>query len=1625
MHDLRFMYLRLLPMRRQLFFGLLIVMLSPLLGGAQQWVQTNGPFFGGNVLSLLVDKASVISGCAHGIWQSSDDGTSWAPLNSGLPQLGQLSANRLTRISSRLYAATRFGVCLSTDNGLTWRTSNSGIPNVDPNSNPYYGGAQCFSSIGSTLFVGINSDTNDVYRSTDFGATWIPCGMPGGAYALTVSGPNLVLGNANGNGRNGIYYSSDKGLTWTEATGITPRLTITLALLSVNSNVYAGTLHGLYRSTDNGITWSSANNGLADTVVSAFVKSGIDIFAATGTGVFHTSDDGVTWHRYGVGLPSYPFGWCSLAIRDSILFAGIGLDTVWRTTVPPAPTPTPAYITPDAAAPGMCVAVEMIAPTTASSGYFGTDGRLFGPDTLVQLLNASDRQYLRLGPATISSDGKVIQVMLMIEPTATARTIPLKILQNGDPSNPAGSANFQIQVPTVVGNWTSPTITIPRTGHNTIIVDSLILKNGTYKFDFSDPDGLDAGNQAYLPIRVLSLGPIRLENATLDLSGSAGVSGSQGGNGGPGGGGGGGGTLARGGDGFTGGGGDNGSANCGGMGSGGSTNSPVGGPSLAITTGGAGMQHGFISNDDGGGGGTGHPFGTSGATGVKGDSPFGGFGAGSGGGSSTDYSVNYGGGGGGNKTNGSNGGGGNGANGGFSTGNFSVMPLAGGSGGGSGNITYVSSGSAGCGGGGGGAIDLTSFNSVELNNGSVIANGGNGSKGTAGTGFGDGSAAGGGGGSGGAVTISTRDSFFATSTANISLAGGAAGKGSGTSGGKTGFDGGAGSVGRLRLDGYASKSSSMTFLDPSSTYVGSGIQRVMFGRDTVPVNVYLGNDTSFMVNGFGLFWNGPLPRLEARNLVVMYAWSSSTKWDTLPTEKVPVTGSQTCMWVAGPAPISKNPADTELYVVAVQQNDFVASTLPNTTPLWVMSHTSGIIAKTPPRVGKLSIAPALDFGKVRKGTCKDSSFKVSNSGNADLTITSQTFGDPQFKLISPAPGTVLQPGDTITVVLEFCPTGYGAVQSADTVHTTVGDSTVLLRGFTGKGQLAAIPDIDFGNVVVGACKKDTITVTNIGTDSLVLTPKSFAPPFYYRGTLSGAMVLALAPNESTQVVLEFCPTVEGIATETALLDTVGPGEPSSFKMTGNGIQSHVALDVAALDFNCRSYGSFTADYISIFNKGTLDDKIKSITISPANLPITIQVRDSLIRAQEHDTVKLLLNPQPGTPSSGTITIVTESGTVLTLTINARYSPPPAITALDPILNFDSVDVGDSATMCLRITNYSCFSKDSIFGTIGALGLGPDSAFHLTPSSLAQSFRYTSLADSAIDTFCVQFKPVRGGVDSTQFGVVFGKSGQPTGYVKLIGIGRAISVPVELAIDSVVGRPGQTVNAYVRTLNDVTKAAITSVTFRVMFDPMQLDLKGATSPMLQVSGSSVPNSIEQENGSPTAVAISEHKYSLGDREYTVTFPTPLTGKALVAALPFEILMPSASVAPVRLADANFGASTAKLASKTDGAITIEQCDTSDHMFFSGAPLTVIQNTPNPFNPRTTINLDVRVPGHVVLEVYNSIGAKVMIPFDADVQTGPQHIEIDAGGLVSGAYRYITTWSNGLQTVRDEKTMIVQK
>jgi hypothetical protein len=748
-----------------------------------------------------------------------------------------------------------------------------------------------------------------------------------------------------------------------------------------------------------------------------------------------------------------------------------------------------AHLQPDALGPGMTIAMEILAPAK-DTGAFGADG-MYWSSAKIQLVNSSDSSRVIFGPASVSWNGRVLQVPVMAAPNASPGNITFRVIIGNKQS---AVATFQIVTPipllnisdtTEIGDVTASYSfagagsTIVASGAE--ISGSGVLNNTRITFSKRDIDTIAPGNPHYHPVVILVRGRVHLRFSEISVSADSL-------NGGPGGGGGGHGWAGTGGAGYTGGGSDSGYF-IGNQGSGANPTNAFGGVSSTGITGGASVDS---LSDQGGGGGTGCPYGSSGIFSAGNDSSqTGGFGGASAGGETTG--LPYGGGGG---AFGAKGlaGGGKGNNGGHPYGGRYLVPMQGGSGGGGGNHVSDKDSTAGSGGGGGGALTIISYDSIVMDNSYLYAEGANGTSGTTSV------DAGGGGGSGGGILLSARNGI-SLSNSEISTLGGTGGLGGSgidsiSKGGDAGF-------GRIRIDGDVQQSQLNIFHGIQISGPTLDIPSTQLLPPFIQVSGMAG-DSSALTDSIRIYYRNHHSSWRYLDTIRFKDSPGKFRWQaTLPAGH-----------------------DSELFVTVAAQTRNPARSFANFEPSRLLSHLSSGIIPLHPTPHLVLEYDTLDFGCYKVDTCVSANFYISNQGEDSLRISSIAISNSNFQVTRPVSRMGYYASDSITI--QYCPNKFGndtatiTILSNDTVRTSV----LIGCGINKDSRIVLKPNsLNFKRVPVGKCDTLHLVAYSIGKDSAVIDPNGFShPPFSITSPLTAKN---LAPNDSVGITIAFCPSDSG------------------------------------------------------------------------------------------------------------------------------------------------------------------------------------------------------------------------------------------------------------------------------------------------------------------------------------------------------------------------------------------------------------------------------------------------------------------------------------------------------------------
>jgi hypothetical protein len=260
----------------------------------QNWSLANSTTFVGDkpIFTLAYDATGSWLYAAQkqtGVRRSSDNGTTWTAVNTGLANVFVKDLERGTggvvhvcTDSTNAAAPGR----VYTWNGASWTNVSTGLPG---------GHVQdlCYDAASLTMYAAVNgagTNASKVYKSVNGGA-WTNVAGYVGIYIdkVVVDGNSVLHVVAN---KSGLYRYSG---TWSAInTGLNPIWATTA--VATSTNLFAATHQGLHKWDPNTNAWTLYHDGLNTGSVNAitFGPNG-ELLVATLNGIYRSADGGATW----------------------------------------------------------------------------------------------------------------------------------------------------------------------------------------------------------------------------------------------------------------------------------------------------------------------------------------------------------------------------------------------------------------------------------------------------------------------------------------------------------------------------------------------------------------------------------------------------------------------------------------------------------------------------------------------------------------------------------------------------------------------------------------------------------------------------------------------------------------------------------------------------------------------------------------------------------------------------------------------------------------------------------------------------------------------------------------------------------------------------------------------------------------------------------------------------------------------------------------------------------------------------------------------------------------------------------------------------------------------------------
>ena len=293
--------------------------------GGALWAAANGSTYP-NILTnrqlqgLAVDPINplvIYAATKSGLFKSTDGGTSWNPVNTGLTNSDIRGIAIHPQTTNIVYAATAGGVFISVNSGANWSAANGSAPHNLTTSN--IRGIAIDTNTPATLYAATDAG---IFKSSDSATSWdlYSTGLTNTdvlSVAFAATATSTLFAGTNGGG---VFISTDGAATWTADNSglgnmVINRIAIDPTTDTTRSIAYAGTANGLFNrsyTTPPGSwgSWSARDTGIttpANVQAIAIVNANgsfpsTTLYAGTDYGVFRSANSGAAWSPLSSGL---------------------------------------------------------------------------------------------------------------------------------------------------------------------------------------------------------------------------------------------------------------------------------------------------------------------------------------------------------------------------------------------------------------------------------------------------------------------------------------------------------------------------------------------------------------------------------------------------------------------------------------------------------------------------------------------------------------------------------------------------------------------------------------------------------------------------------------------------------------------------------------------------------------------------------------------------------------------------------------------------------------------------------------------------------------------------------------------------------------------------------------------------------------------------------------------------------------------------------------------------------------------------------------------------------------------------------------------------------------------------
>jgi hypothetical protein len=294
----------------------------------------------------------------------------------------------------------------------------------------------------------------------------------------------------------------------------------------------------------------------------------------------------------------------------------------------------------------------------------------------------------------------------------------------------------------------------------------------------------------------------------------------------------------------------------------------------------------------------------------------------------------------------------------------------------------------------------------------------------------------------------------------------------------------------------------------------------------------------------------------------------------------------------------------------------------------------------------LAISPAtVSFGNVSVGQSGTQTITLTNTSTSNMAVNLAAVSGSAFGINGLTLPATIAAGESVSFNAQFAPTTTGSSTGSIAISSNAPNSplTIALSGTGIQAQLGAVPGtVAFGNVSTGNSNSQTISLTNGGTASVVISHATVTGTGFSMTGLNIPLTIPTGSKATFNVV--FAPSAAGSVTGSVALISNAPNSPFTIGLSGAGVAGTQLLtfSTSSLSFGSVSVGSNSDLGAALTNMGNSSVTISAVNVTGAAFTVSGISSGETLTAGQSVPVTVQFSPTVSGSISGSVSLVSSA-----------------------------------------------------------------------------------------------------------------------------------------------------------------------------------------------------------------------------------------------------------------------------------------------------------------------------------------------------------------------------------------------